>query len=338
MSLEFKHGIRINVSDRKEMTKICRHASSMQKKNYLKIVHVRRYARSRLMKTERNAQNSSLRLGKLLLAEEEQEASTNEKLTEQSHPEPGISQSMGAKRHVRRNGPRAGGIRTEGPGADGCNGTKHLGCNESETHVDSRESLQKNDTEAETLDGIQHAQPQPETAGYQGSGSVSSSPREVVTDSGDTPPNLDEARGSQTTGEDGNEPTVSLGEFADAEQEDAPYYTEEQDAKEDNLPWLGVAGTPEEAPVSAVGCTEEEVLQDNRDEVPCNDLSPEQGLVEGWNLTGLLAVVVGKSKRQDNSNKNEETCNGVTDRTHLPGVGDRVIGSEETFRLGLGQG
>lgn len=165
----------------------------------------------------------ALRLGKLLLAEEEQEASTNEELTEQSHPEPGISQSMGAKRHVRRNGPRASGIRTEGPGADGCNGTKHLGCNESETHVDSGKSLQEDDTKSKTLDGIQHAQPQPETAGYQCSGGVSASPREVVTDSGDTPPDLDEARGSQTTGEDGNEPTVSLGELAHAEQEDAPH-------------------------------------------------------------------------------------------------------------------
>lgn len=44
--------------------------------------------KSENMKT--NAQ-TSLRLGKLLLAEEEQETSTDQKLTEQGHPEPGIA-------------------------------------------------------------------------------------------------------------------------------------------------------------------------------------------------------------------------------------------------------
>jgi hypothetical protein len=34
------------------------------------------------------------------------------------------------------------------------------------------------------------------------------------------------------------------------------------------------------APVPTVWCTEEEVLQDDGDEVPSDDLSPEKGLVE----------------------------------------------------------
>lgn len=83
---------------------------------------------------------------------------------------------MGALGHVRRNRARAHIIGAEGSGADSRNGTQHLRCNEGETHVDSSKSLQKDDTESKSLDGIQHAQPQPETARDERTGSVASSP------------------------------------------------------------------------------------------------------------------------------------------------------------------
>lgn len=168
----------------------------------------------------------------------------NQQLTEQSHPEPGISQGMGTLGHVRGNWTGARTIGTESSGADSRNGTQHLRCNESETHVDSSESLQKNDTEPKTLNGIQHAQPQPETARDERAGSVPADPGQVVSDAGDGPPDLDEAGCAQAAGKDGKEPTVSLGEFANDEEEDAPDKAEKDDAEEDNLPCVGVGGGP----------------------------------------------------------------------------------------------
>lgn len=135
-----------------DMLQVC-----MGKKEVSKDRHVRRYKYARRLRKKKkkqktNAQKTSLRLGKLLLTEEEQEASTDQELTEQSDPEPGVSQGVGAESHIRGNGTGACGIGAESSGADGRDGTKHLGCNECETHVNSRESLQKNDTKAETLD------------------------------------------------------------------------------------------------------------------------------------------------------------------------------------------
>ena len=74
------------------------------------------------------------------------------------------------------------------------------------------------------------------------------------------------------------------------------------------------------APVSTVWCTEEEVLQDDCDEVPGDDLSAEKGLVEGWHLAWLLAVVVGKTHSQQSTDNAEEDGDGVTDRTGIKSV------------------
>jgi hypothetical protein len=74
------------------------------------------------------------------------------------------------------------------------------------------------------------------------------------------------------------------------------------------------------APVSAVWCTEEEVLQDDGDEVPSDNLSPEKGLVEGWHFAWLLAVVVGKSHSQQNTHKTQEDADGITDRAGIKSV------------------
>lgn len=65
-------------------------------------------------------------------------------------------------------------------------------------------------------------------------------------------------------------------------------------------------------PVSTVWCTEEEVLQDDCDEVPSDDLSPEKGLVEGWHLAWLLAVVVWKSHSQQDTHETQEDADGIT--------------------------
>lgn len=62
----------------------------------------------------------------------------------------------------------------------------------------------------------------------------------MVANARNTPPDLDKARCTQTTGEDGKEPTVPLGEFADDEEEDTPHEAEEDNAQDDDLPGVGV--------------------------------------------------------------------------------------------------
>ena len=105
----------------------------------------------------------------------------DKELTEQGNPEPGISQSVGTLGHVGGDGSRADAVRSKGSGTDGCNGTKHLRGNERKAHVHPRQRLQKNDTEAEALDGVQDTQPQPKTARSKCSASVSpTDPGEVV--------------------------------------------------------------------------------------------------------------------------------------------------------------
>jgi hypothetical protein len=69
------------------------------------------------------------------------------------------------------------------------------------------------------------------------------------------------------------------------------------------------------APVTTVWCTEEEVLQNDGDKVPEDDLAPEQGLVEGWNLARLLTIVVGQTEDQEKTNTPKEDGNRVTDST-----------------------
>lgn len=57
------------------------------------------------------------------------------------------------------------------------------------------------------------------------------------------------------------------------------------------------------APIPSILCAQEEVLNDDNDEVPQNDLSPEDRLVEGWDFPGYLPVVI----RQAEENKQTDT-------------------------------
>lgn len=69
------------------------------------------------------------------------------------------------------------------------------------------------------------------------------------------------------------------------------------------------------APVTTIWRTEEEVLQDNGDKVPQDNLSSEQGLVERWDLARLLTIVIGQAEDQKQANAPKEDGNRVTDST-----------------------
>lgn len=108
-----------------------------------------------------------------------------------------------------------------------------------------RQCLQQNHTEAYSLQCIQNTEPQPQTARDECSGCVAAGPGEVETGAGDTPPDLSPARGSETAGENGEDPGVRFGEVAEEEEEDGPDSAEEDYAKDADLPGVHVLGAPE---------------------------------------------------------------------------------------------
>lgn len=187
------------------------------------------------------------RFGKLLFPEEEEEASTHQQLTKQGHPEPRIGHCTSSKGRVRRHRAGPDVIRGKRPRTDGGNGTKHLRADQGEQHVHAGQGLQEDDTEPETLDGIQHAQPEPETPRGQSSAEIASrDPGKEVTDARDTPPDLYEARRSKSARKHGQEPAVGLEIAADDEQEARPDEPVEDDTENNDLPGLGVVGRPKD--------------------------------------------------------------------------------------------
>lgn len=170
----------------------------------------------------------------------------DQQLTEQRNPEPGVRKRGCTSGHIGRDGSGAGGIGTECTSADGRNGTEDLRGNQGKQHVHTGQGLKQNDTDTQTLDRVQDTQPQPETARGKSTASVTAHPGKVVANTGDGPPDLDESRCTQTTGEHGKEPAVCLGVSADDEQEDAPHKTEEDDTQDDNLPCVGVNRVPQD--------------------------------------------------------------------------------------------
>lgn len=133
----------------------------------------------------------------------------DQQLTKQSNPEPGIRNRTPTKGRIRRNRPWAHIIRGEGSRADRSDRTKDLRTNKTEKHVHASQGLQEDDTEAETLDRVQHAEPEPDTSGDERAAGISSChPREVVANARHTPPDLCPAGSSEATGEHGEEPAV----------------------------------------------------------------------------------------------------------------------------------
>jgi len=109
-----------------------------------------------------------------------------------------------------------------------------------------RQRLQQNHAEAHSLQCIQDTEPQPYTARDECSGCVAASPGEVEAGAGDTPPDLGPAGGSETAGEDGENPGVRFREVAKDEEEEGPDDTEEDDAENTDLPGVSVLGAPED--------------------------------------------------------------------------------------------
>jgi hypothetical protein len=175
------------------------------------------------------------------------------------------------------------------PSYDDNDGTQHLGEGESRADVETREGLEENHAQTDTLDSIEDTQPEPQ--GNADPGSSTSRPWNVQSNRGDTPDHLAPARRTDTNRKDGKEPRVDLTEPGEECEEGSPY-TDEEDAKEDeDLPVLEFV-VPQEGPVLSVRPAQPVIAQHQREEEPQHELTTEKRVVEVGNLWWRLTVVL----------------------------------------------
>lgn len=113
-----------------------------------------------------------------------------------------------------------------------------------------------------------------------------------------------------------------LGEYREDPEEEGPDDAEEKNNKDNDLPCGRVVAAPQESPVPTIRCGEEEVLDDNGDEKPENDLAVSQRSIEGRNLAWCLTIVFWKSKPHQRTNNPKHDRDGERYSAHLPRVCD----------------
>ena len=96
--------------------------------------------------------------------------------------------------------------------------------------MEPRECLQENHADADALDGVEDAEPEPEGAAEEGAGDgVAAGPGEPLAHVGDAPEHLAPARGAEADGEDGEDPGVGFGEVGEDGEEEGPDEDEEEE-------------------------------------------------------------------------------------------------------------
>ena len=123
----------------------------------------------------------SLRLAQLLFPEKCEETNTDNKLHAQSHPEPCFGQTIAnSATEIRKDVTRSDIIWCYSSGKHSCNRTQNLSSNKSESDMNSCERLEKNHTETDTLQRVQHTKPEPETSTDECGRNWSTSPRNIL--------------------------------------------------------------------------------------------------------------------------------------------------------------
>ena len=130
------------------------------------------------------------------------------------------------------------------------------------------------------------------------------------------------AGGAEADGKDGKDPGVIFTEDAEDPEEGRPHAAEEEDAEQGDLPWLRDAAGPEIAPVATVRGREPVVLDEDGDEEPEDDFAASEGRVEGWDGSGGLAVIVGKTEEEDETGDPHEDGDGDGYDGHDDAVAD----------------
>ena len=209
------------------------------------------------------------RLAQLLLAEKHEEPHRHRQVHQQRQPKRRISKPRHRpRREIRKHSPRTNLIRRRGPCQDSGNGAQDLRRDEREEDMEAGQGLQQDHAEADSLHGVQDAEPEPEAAARDGGGGGPAGPGQVEADVGGAPEHLGPARGTEAHGEDGQDPRVGGGEEGEDVEEGGPDDDEEEDDEETDGPGGDVLRGPEVEPVAAVGGREPVILDDDHDEEP----------------------------------------------------------------------
>lgn len=104
---------------------------------------------------------------------------------------------------------------------------------------------------------------------------------------------------------------------AEDEKSDRPDTNEEDEEKDEDAPGRGVLRGPKVPPVPTIGGGEPVVLEDDGDEEPDDDFAAEEGIVEGGDFAGFLAVVVGKAEEDNECDGPEEDGDGGSNTCDL---------------------
>ena len=106
---------------------------------------------------------------------------------------------------------------------------------------------------------------------------------------------------------------MRFGELGEEDEDGSPDDNEETDYEQGDSPSRCVLSGPKIAPVSSVRSREPVVLDDDGDEEPENDLTADNGVVEGWHFTRYLAVVFRKTQEENDADNPHEDTNGEGD-------------------------
>ena len=101
------------------------------------------------------------RLRQLLLPEPAEEARADDDLRNQADPEPRFLQTVQTDGQVGEDGARTRRVGSAGASDDGGDGSQDLGAHQSEYHVEAGQRLEEDHAEADALDGVEGAEPEP---------------------------------------------------------------------------------------------------------------------------------------------------------------------------------
>ena len=118
--------------------------------------------------------------------------------------------------------------------------------------MEARQRLQEDHAEADALNRVQGAEPEPEGPARQGAGEGRARPGDPLPHARDGPEHLAPARRTEADGEHGEDPGMTQRGPREDGQQDGPDAHEEAKDEEDDHPGLRVDGAPEVPPVTAV--------------------------------------------------------------------------------------
>ena len=110
---------------------------------------------------------------------------------------------MQARRQVREDRSRTGSVGGAGARDDRGDGSEDLRAHQGEDDVKPRQRLQKDHTEADALDRVQGAEPEPEGPTRQSASEGGTRPRDPLPHARDGPQHLTPARRTEADGEHG---------------------------------------------------------------------------------------------------------------------------------------